>query len=120
MKVIVTAQTKNMDGPIDGRFGRCQFFIKADIDTFEHEAFENPALTASGGAGIQAAQFVAHNDVKAVISGNFGPKAYQTLEAAGIKMYSAHTRTVREALEDFKKGALPAISSATAPEHSGI
>ncbi|MHC9540066.1 MAG: NifB/NifX family molybdenum-iron cluster-binding protein [Vulcanimicrobiota bacterium] len=120
MKVAVTAQTGSIDSPVDGRFGRCQFFITVDSITGEHEIFENPALSAGGGAGIQAAQFVANKGVEVVISGNFGPKAYQTLQAAGIKMYSAHTRTVQQALEDYKSGTLSAISSPTAPEHSGI
>jgi len=120
MKVAVTAQTRSIDGPVDGRFGRCQFFIIADSISGEHEIFENPALSAGGGAGIQAAQFVANKGVEVVISGNFGPKAYQTLQAAGIKMYSAHTRTVLQALEDYKSGTLSAISSPTAAEHSGI
>ncbi|MDQ7825367.1 MAG: NifB/NifX family molybdenum-iron cluster-binding protein [Candidatus Eremiobacteraeota bacterium] len=120
MKVAVTSQAQDINGQVDARFGRCQFFIIADPATLEYEAFENPAITASGGAGIQAAQFVAHKGVDAVISGNFGPKAHQTLVAAGVKMYSAHTRTVREALEDYRKGTLPSVSSPTAAEHSGL
>ncbi len=120
MKVIVTAETQLLDGAVDGRFGRCKYFIKADVDTLEHEAFENPGISATGGAGIQAAQFVAHKDVSAVISGNFGPKAFQALNTAGIKMYTAHARSVREAIEDYKKGRLTEVASPTAAEHSGI
>jgi len=109
-----------MDSQIDGRFGRCQFFVIVDTVSGQHEVFENTALSAGGGAGIQAAQFVANKKADFVISGNFGPKAYQTLKAAGIRMYSAHTRTVTDALEDYRSGKLSEVSSPTAPEHSGI
>lgn len=120
MKAAITAQKGSMDSQIDGRFGRCQFFVIVDTVSGQHEVFENTALSAGGGAGIQAAQFVANKKADFVISGNFGPKAYQTLKAAGIRMYSAHTRTVTDALEDYRSGKLSEVSSPTAPEHSGI
>ena len=120
MKVAISSEGNTLDAKMDSRFGRCPWFIVADDRTMEYEALPNPAVSAEGGAGIRAAQFVAHANVLAVISGNYGPKAYETLRAGGIKIYIAHTRTVREALMDFKEKRLPEVESPTVESHYGI
>ncbi len=90
---------------MDPRFGRCRYFIIADTDSDQFEAVQNPAISAGGGAGIKAAQFVADKGVEAVLTGNVGPNAYNTLTAAGIKIVVGLTGiTVRQAVEGFKSG----------------
>jgi len=58
MKIVVTASGPDLDSPVDPRFGRCQYFIFVDPDSLQFEAIENENVMASGGAGIQSAQFV--------------------------------------------------------------
>jgi len=70
------------------------------------QAFDNESASLGGGAGIQSAQFVASKGAKAVITGNCGPNAVQTLNAAGIELYAGQTGPVREAVEKFNKGLL--------------
>ena len=72
-----------------------------------------------GGAGIQSAQFVSSLGAKAVITGNCGPNAVKTLNAAGIELYAGQTGTVREAVDNFKKGLLTPTNQATVPDHFG-
>jgi predicted Fe-Mo cluster-binding NifX family protein len=63
-------------------------------------------LNAQQGAGIQTGRNVAELGVEAVITGNVGPNAFKTLNAAGVKIYLAGQQTIQEAVEAFKKGTL--------------
>lgn len=106
MKLAISATGRDLDSNVDPRFGRCAYFIIVDPETMEYEAFENQSAALSGGAGIQSAQFVASKGVDVVITGNCGPNAARTLQAAGIKVITGFNGTVRQAIEDFKQGRL--------------
>jgi predicted Fe-Mo cluster-binding NifX family protein len=108
-----------MDSPIDPRFGRCAYFIIVDTDTMQHNAIENDAAMASGGAGIRAAQTVASTNVEAVITGSVGPNAHPALQSAGIKIMTGAVGTVREAVQKMKQGQLQQIST-PGPAHRGM
>ncbi|MGE5574458.1 MAG: NifB/NifX family molybdenum-iron cluster-binding protein [Bacteroidota bacterium] len=120
MKLAVTAQGIDLDSPMDPRFGRCQYFVIIDLDTEEFEAISNQSLMASGGAGIQSAQFLADRKVDAVITGNVGPNAERALQGAGIKVYTMTSGTVREAVKAYKAGKLSTVSGATVGSHFGM
>ncbi len=106
MKLCVTAQGDNLEATVDPRFGRCQYFIIVDSDTLAFQAIQNPNIESMGGAGIQSSQLVASQKVKMVLTGNVGPNAFQTLQAAGIEIIVGVSGSVKEALEKFKKGKL--------------
>jgi len=105
MKIAVSASSPDLEGSVDPRFGRCSYFLIVDPETMEFEAVENPYVSASGGAGIQAAQLVAGKGVQAVLTGNCGPNAFQTLKAAGVKVVVGVTGTVSEAVRKYASGA---------------
>jgi predicted Fe-Mo cluster-binding NifX family protein len=86
----------------------------------EFEVFENEGLMASGGAGVQAAQFIVQKGVKALITGNLGPNAASALSASGIKVHLVSGGTIREVTEAFKTGKLQEASGATVPPHFGM
>jgi predicted Fe-Mo cluster-binding NifX family protein len=106
MKICITSTGPTLDSKIDPRFGRCQYFIIVDPDALSFEAVENPNLDAAGGAGIQSAQFISNKGVEAVITGQVGPNAFTTLQAAGIKILTGVSGTVEEVVEKYKKGQL--------------
>jgi predicted Fe-Mo cluster-binding NifX family protein len=106
VKICVTAQGINLDVPIDPRFGRCQYFVIIDPETLQYEAIKNPNIDASGGAGIQSGQIMADRQVKAVVTGNVGPNAFQTLNAAGISVITGASGNVRQVIEQYKNGEL--------------
>jgi len=120
MKLAISSTGRDLDSKVDPRFGRCSYFIIVDPDTMEYEAFENQSALLSGGAGIQAAQFVASKNVNVVITGNCGPNAMQVLSAAGIRVITGYGGTVRQAIEDFKAGKLTPSSKPTVSEHYGM
>jgi predicted Fe-Mo cluster-binding NifX family protein len=117
MKIVITTTSPDITAEIDPRFGRASHFLIVDPDTLEWQAIPNPGVTASGGAGIRAAQFICDQKVDAVISGDFGPNAYDALKEAGISMYIfGSSRTVQETLENFKSGQIEPL---TAPADRG-
>jgi predicted Fe-Mo cluster-binding NifX family protein len=120
MKICVTAGTAGIDAPVDPRFGRCPFFVVVDTENMTAMSFPNSSAASSGGAGIQAAQFVAKQGIAALITGNIGPNALQTLSAAGIDVYHQLGGSVKEAAEQFKQGRLQKITSPSAPPHAGM
>lgn len=120
MKIAVSAQGKTLESEIDPRFGRCNYFLFIDTDTMEFEAIANEAGQAMGGAGVRAAQLVADKRVEAVITGNCGPNAFQTLKAAGIKVFTGAQGMVKTAIEKYKTRELNESTDSTVPPHFGI
>jgi predicted Fe-Mo cluster-binding NifX family protein len=122
MKIVITISGNTINSPFDPRFGRAAAFCLVDTETGAWTVHENPALSASGGAGVQAAQFVAKLGAQAVVSGAYGPNAADTLSPAGIEMYLApagETLTAAEVLELFRAGKLSKAESATHAGHRG-
>lgn len=120
MKIAVSATGSSLDAEVDPRFGRCQYFIVINPDTMEFEAVENTGALASGGAGISTAQLIAGKGVEVVLTGNCGPNAFQVLSAAGIKVVTGASGTVRDAVQSCKTGHLPPSSQPNVPGHFGI
>ncbi len=107
MKMAITSQGTGLDSPVDPRFGRAKHFLLVDTDTGQASTHDNTQnLNAPQGAGIQAAQTVARLGAEAVLTGHVGPKAFTTLQAANIAVYTGVSGTVNEALEQFKSGRL--------------
>src|SRR5690554_4216951 len=107
MKILLTTISPNLESELDPRFGRGAYFLMIDPESLEWNAVANPAVNAPGGAGVQAAQFAKDNDCGAVVSGDFGPNAFDAFKAAGIPMYLyGSCWTVTDVLERFKKGQL--------------
>ena len=120
MIVVISSTGKDITASIDPRFGRCAYYIAYDLEKDTFEAVENRSRSATGGAGIQASQAVADMNAGAVITTNIGPNAFRVLEAAGIKVYSGITGTVKQAIEDFKKGSLGAAGTPNVGEKFGM
>jgi len=106
MKICVTASGTDIDAEVDPRFDRAVNFIIVDTDTMDYEVVNNPNAEAAGGAGIQSGQLISSKGAESVLTGNVGPNAFQTLNAAGLKVYIGIAGTVRKAVEKFKEGNL--------------
>jgi len=135
MKLAVSSQGKNIESPVDPRFGRCAYFLIVETDDLRFEAFDNENRSLGGGAGIQSAQFVASKGAKAILTGFCGPNAVRTLSAAGrfcgpnavrtlsaagIELYVVQRGTVKEAVEKYIKGELKPSEEANVADHFGL
>lgn len=119
MKICITAKDDNLDAEIDPRFGRAAYFIIVDTDDMESESVQNPFIQARGGAGIQAAQFVANKNIEAVVTGNIGPNSFQVLKEAGINIISGVSGSVKTAVEKYNNGELKSTENPTVNEKFG-
>ena len=120
MKAAISSSGTTLESRFDARFGRAAAFCLVDSESGEWTAHANPALGASGGAGVQAAQFVAGLGAEAVVSGAYGPNAFNTLSPAGITMYvapSGEDLTVAGVLELLRAGTLQVARGASHGGH---
>jgi predicted Fe-Mo cluster-binding NifX family protein len=118
MKIAVTAKGKEISSEIDLRFGRAKWIIVVDSQTGDFQAHDNVVnLNAVQGAGIQTGQNVANLSVEAVITGNVGPNAFKTLNAAGVTIFLAEEQTVQNAIDSFKEGKLKEVNQANVEGH---
>ncbi|HHY16810.1 MAG TPA: dinitrogenase iron-molybdenum cofactor biosynthesis protein [Firmicutes bacterium] len=107
MKLAVCSQGKTLDSKVDPRFGRSQYFVIVDLETGETEAIENPSVALGHGAGINSAQVLSKKDVSVVCAQHVGPKAFSSLDAAGIRVYGMGlNKIVGDVVEEFKKDML--------------
>ena len=119
MNIAIPTTGTTLDDPCDELFGRANRFCLIESDTLEWSMHENPARDASGGAGVQAAQYLSDLKADIVMSSHFGPKAFDALQAAGIQMLLLPTGeklTGREAIQSYQ---LDRLQPATTPSHGG-
>ena len=109
MKIAISATGKDLDSAIDPRFGRASYFVIVDAESGNIvNVIDNLAAQDSAqGAGINAATLVAESGAQAVLTGQVGPKAFEVLQASGIRVISNVSGKVGEASEQYKKGAIP-------------
>lgn len=120
MKIGVSASAASLDSKVDARFGRCPYFVIVDSETMGYTVVTNDSTNAAHGAGIQAAQTVANQGVEVVITGNVGPNAFNVLNAAGIKVVTGGTGTIKEAVTKYNNGELQEVTNPTVGGHFGM
>jgi len=115
-KIAVSSAKAGLDAPVDPRFGRCAGFMIVDPDSWSFEFIDNGnSQSLSRGAGIQAAENVARSGAACVLTGSVGPKAFQALTAAGIRVaQQMENMTVREAVSLYIAGKVELASQPNA------
>ena len=122
MKIAISSTGKDLESQVDARFGRCSHFLIVEIENKEIKsvkAIENTAASQMGGAGISAAEIVANEKVKIVITANVGPRAFSVFGQFGIKIYQGQGK-IKDVVQEFLDGKLKEISDATGPQHVGL
>ena len=120
MKIAITSAGPTLDDPVDPRFGRCAYFVIVQTNDMSFETFDNESIALGSGAGIQSAQFVASKEIDAVITGNCGPKALQTLSAAKIEIFLGQSGTVRQVIERYNRGHIKSTDMPDVTDHFGM
>lgn len=70
----------------------------------------NPATTAQGGAGVQAAQFLVDNSITDLITPRCGQNAADVFSAAGIKIYKSADTTASENISIWREKGLEELT----------
>ncbi len=118
MKVAVTSQGTSLDSEIDPRFGRAPYILIVDTVTLDFEVLDNSSnVNAFKGAGIQAATMISDKGAEVLLTGYCGPKAFVTLEAAGVKVVDDITGKVRDAIKIIKEGKVTYATGANKEAH---
>lgn len=118
VKIAFTTSGRELNAPLESRFGRAPAFLVYDLDAGSFAVADNAqSVNAAQGAGIQAAENVVRSGARVLVTGHCGPKAFRALQAAGVKVYTADTATVAEALERYRAGQLSEASNADVAGH---
>ncbi|TDX51398.1 NifB/NifX family molybdenum-iron cluster-binding protein [Orenia marismortui] len=121
MKIAVTASNNSdLNVKIDPRFGRAPYFAIIDLNNDKVDFIDNVAKNASGGAGIKAAQTILDQGVEGIITANVGPKAFDVLDKASIKVYPIKEETIEEAITRYKNKELKEVAAPTNAGHHGM
>lgn len=117
-KIAISANGQSLEAQVDPRFGRAPYFLLVNPETMEFEVVPNqPGMQAPQGAGIQAAALVARCHPAAILTGHCGPRAFQTLQTAGIQVILGVEGPVREALQNYRAGKLKSASGPNVTSH---
>jgi predicted Fe-Mo cluster-binding NifX family protein len=81
----------------------------------ESESIENGNSSATGGAGVQAAQQVISKGIDTLITGSVGPNAFSLLSSENVEMKTFSSGSVLEAINSYKAGSLDSIETAGSP-----
>ena len=103
---------KGMDSTVSSTFGSSPFFMFVDVDNGFFKIRPNLIKANSGDSAIQTARMIAEKNVEAVISSQFGQRAYEVLNTAGIWIYIFLDSIVEEALKAFRRGKLSSYEPA--------
>ena len=97
----------SLEAVLDPRFGRAARFLIIDEEGTVLDVLDNGNVHASHGAGPATASLVSRAGVTTVISGRYGPKAYDTLRAFGITpLIGEPDRKASDLLEDYRQQRL--------------
>ena len=112
IKIAVSSKGKNIKSDVSDVFARCPYFIMVEIKDQKIgkiEVIENKNINQMGGVGVATAQLMAEKNVKAVITGNVGPRALDVLKQFNIEIYAGEG-VIEDALREFIDGKLKKVS----------
>ncbi len=118
MKIAISARGRTIEDLVDMRFGRTEYFLIADENGQIIDVLDNAAQSATGGAGIAAAQAVLDAGADILITGQLGPNAMKVIKSAAIPAYQAINGTIEDNLKAYASDKLQRITE-SGPAHAG-
>jgi len=112
MILVISSEGPKPTDRVDPRFGRARYLIQFDSASDSFVSTDNSEQAeAAQGAGVQAAQKVVGLGAEALLTGHCGPKAFQVLAEAGVKVYSGFEGTVLDAVRAWQNGDLEPLAT---------
>jgi len=106
-RLITIASTgDSLNSSIDRTFGRAEKFIIYNLNDDTFTVIDNEYAHSPSSAGTQTAWEMVERKVEAVITQGCGQKSLNILSSSNIKVFRNVKGTVKDAIEDFKKGKL--------------
>ena len=116
MKIAIPTEDKSIKSKINDSLGRAPYFLIYSTVTKESEFLDNRALVEQGGAGIRAAQVIADNGGRAVITNRCGENAEKLFRNAEVFVYEAKEGNAEENIAYFIENRLSLLNEF----HSGF
>ena len=117
MKIAMPVDDKSMETTVCMSFGRTPYFLIYDTESKESVFLDNSAAASQGGAGIKAAQSIADNHARALLTPRCGENAAEVIKAAHIKIYKTINDSIMENINAFSEGKLPVLEEIHAGLH---
>ncbi|HWP95689.1 MAG TPA: DUF134 domain-containing protein [Syntrophomonadaceae bacterium] len=112
-KIAICSTGDQPSSILDGRFGRCSYFLIWDPQTGKYESLANKGSQMNQGAGTGVAQDLLNKGVKTIIASRIGPKAFAVLKRAGAAIYTCgEDLDAANALKIFQDGGLELLKEA--------
>jgi len=113
LKIAVSSQGQGLDAESSPIFGRCPFFVIAEVEgeeVKEIKSLQNTAVGQAGGAGISAAQLIGNEGVEAIVTGAMGPRAFGVMNELGIKVFVGNGGSIEKSVIEAASGKLQELS----------
>jgi predicted Fe-Mo cluster-binding NifX family protein len=118
MRIAVSADNRNgLDSVVSPHFGRCPYYILADVDGQEVQAvnaIDNPYYGQHSPGVVP--NFIHSQGVNVMLTGGMGGRAIAFFEQLGIEAVTGASGTVRRSLELYLGGQLRGVQ----PCHESI
>ncbi len=111
MKISIPMEQMDIESQINDSFGRAPFYLIYSTVNKDVEYLDHRAVASQGGAGVRAAQVLADNGVRAIITHQCGENAEKILANAEVLIYEAIKGTARENLDAYENDQLKLLSS---------
>lgn len=111
LKIAFCVKEPHPEAPSDERFGRCPFHALVDIDSGAITFLPNTAASENG-AGVKAARALINAGANCAVVSSIGPKAFEILKRAGIKVYAGSEPDLPALIEGFKQNRFEELKEA--------
>lgn len=111
MKIAISSTGKNIESNVSDVFGRCPYFVIAEIKDskiISTEAIENTDADQMSGVGVLTAKLMAEKNIQSIITGSVGPRALDVLKQFNIEIYSGEG-IIKDVLQEFIDGKLKKV-----------
>lgn len=117
MKIVIPIEEKSIKSNINDSLGRAPYFLIYSTATKECEFLDNRAVVEQGAAGIRAAQVIADNGARAVITNRCGENAEKLFRKAEVFVYEAKEGNAERNIAYFNDNKLSLLSNFHSSHH---
>ena len=101
MKIAFPVNEKSIGTKISASFGRAPYFMIYHTISKKIEFLDHRAMADQGAGGIRAAQVLADQGIKAIITQQCGENAERLLRKAEVLIYKAKSESINENIDAY-------------------
>lgn len=110
MKIAFPVNEKSIEADIYNSFGRAPFFAIYNTISKEIDYLDHRAVVAQGAGGIRAAQVLADQGIKVIMTQQCGENAEKLLRKADVLIYKARSGSIYDNIDAYQNDQLILLS----------